>query len=55
MLRDWDKKHPGRIESIFNSIANVSPSQLADQSLFDFSNLSIDRSLGKIDVANINS
>jgi len=36
MLADWDRSHPGRIESIFSAIANVAPSQLADRSLFDF-------------------
>ena len=30
MLRDWEQKFPGRIESIFSSICNVSGSQLAD-------------------------
>ena len=36
MLQDWDKKHPGRIESIFAAVQNVAPSQLADGKLFDF-------------------
>lgn len=43
MLRDWEKKFPGRIESIFAAIKNVGPSQLADTSLFDFANLKIER------------
>ena len=43
MLQDWDAKHPGRIESIFRSITNVKPSQLADRKLFDFESLSVDR------------
>ena len=43
MLIDWDKKTPGRVEKIFKSIQNVSPSQLADKDLFDFENLPIDR------------
>ncbi|HBP91559.1 MAG TPA: tRNA 2-thiocytidine(32) synthetase TtcA, partial [Alcanivorax sp.] len=30
MLRRWDKEHPGRVESIFSSIQNIAPSQLAD-------------------------
>ncbi len=49
MLRDWDKQFPGRIENIFRAIANVSLSQLADVELFDFKNLEIDRSLGRLD------
>lgn len=44
MLLDWEKEHPSRIETIFNSIQNISPSQLADTSLFDFESLKIDRS-----------
>ena len=44
MLIEWDKKSPGRVEKIFKSIQNVSPSQLADRELFDFVNLPLDRS-----------
>ena len=36
MLQDWEREHPGRIDSIFRSIQNVSPSQLGDRDLFDF-------------------
>ncbi len=43
MLIEWDKKMPGRVEAIFKSIQNVSPSQLADRELFDFVNLPLDR------------
>lgn len=39
MLEQWDKEYPGRVESIFRSIANVSPSQLADTKLFPFTTL----------------
>ena len=39
LLRDWDKKFPGRIESIFRSIQNVAPSHLLDRALFDFENV----------------
>ncbi len=39
MLQDWDRKYPGRIETIFKSITNVAPSHLADTQLFDFVNL----------------
>ena len=44
MLVEWDEKTPGRIENIFNSTRNVSPSQLADGELFNFNELNIDRS-----------
>ena len=43
MLHDWEKQHPGRVENIFRSIQNVSPSQLADVKLFDFHNLPLNR------------
>ena len=39
MLRVWDKHFPGRLETIFTSLQNVAPSQLADKVLFDFVNL----------------
>ena len=39
MLREWEQKFPGRIESIFTSICNVAGSQLADPALFDFAGL----------------
>jgi tRNA 2-thiocytidine biosynthesis protein TtcA len=44
MFSDWEKVNPDRIENIFNSIRNISPSQLADTNLFNFMNLPIDRS-----------
>ncbi|ENJ8539895.1 tRNA 2-thiocytidine(32) synthetase TtcA [Raoultella planticola] len=43
MLGEWDKKDPGRVESVFKSMQNVSPSQLADRELFDFVNLPLER------------
>ncbi len=39
MLQNWERESPGKIESIFRSIQNVSPSQLADTELFDFAGL----------------
>ena len=59
MLNSWDKQFPGRIETIFSSIRNVAPSQLADTELFDFSGLQlgrveVDESLfDRIDVVNV--
>ncbi len=40
MLQEWEARYPGRVESIFASISNVAPSQLADTELFDFAGLS---------------
>src|SRR6476469_6785095 len=39
MLREWDKRFPGRIESIFNAMANVVPTHLLDRELHDFSGI----------------
>ncbi len=39
LLRDWDKKYPGRIDSMFKALSNVKPSHLLDQSLFNFHDL----------------
>ncbi len=36
MLREWERKHPGRIESICNAVGTVVPSHLLDRKLFDF-------------------
>ena len=39
MLQEWERKHPGRIESMFNALGNVAPSHLLDRRLFDFNQL----------------
>ncbi|UVO06600.1 tRNA 2-thiocytidine(32) synthetase TtcA [Pectobacterium polonicum] len=39
MLRDWDKRYPGRIETMFSAMQNVVPSHLADHALFDFKSI----------------
>lgn len=39
MLAEWEKTHPGRLESMFKAVTNVAPSQLADRELFDFAGL----------------
>jgi tRNA 2-thiocytidine biosynthesis protein TtcA len=43
MLQQWDKDTPGRTDNIFSAISKISPSQLADKDLFDFTHLTIDR------------
>jgi len=54
MLKQWDREYPGRVESIFRSIANVAPSQLADPRLFPFSGLkAISDEATPIDITNI--
>jgi len=39
MLTEWDKRQPGRTETIFKALTNVAPSQLCDTTLFDFAGL----------------
>ncbi len=39
MLADWERRFPGRIESIAAALGNVAPSQLMDAGLFDFAGL----------------
>ncbi len=39
MLRDWEKRFPGRIKNLFRGLANVVPSHLMDRRLFDFEHL----------------
>ena len=36
MLREWEKKFPGRVESMFSALQNVVPSHLLDGALYDF-------------------
>ena len=41
MLRDWEKKFPGRIENMFSALQSVVPSHLMDARLYDFKGLQI--------------
>lgn len=36
LLREWEKKFPGRVESLFTALTNVVPSHLLDQTLYPF-------------------
>ncbi|QWD74191.1 tRNA 2-thiocytidine(32) synthetase TtcA [Polynucleobacter sp. TSB-Sco08W16] len=45
MLRDWEKKFPGRVENLFRSMHHIVPSHLMDGEAFDFQNLEISTEL----------
>jgi len=39
MLREWERKSPGRVESMLRALTEVRPSHLLDRKLFDFTNM----------------
>ncbi|MDR2187502.1 MAG: tRNA 2-thiocytidine(32) synthetase TtcA [Azonexus sp.] len=41
MMADWDRRYPGRTQSVFTAMQQVTPSHLADRSLFDFAGLTL--------------
>jgi tRNA 2-thiocytidine biosynthesis protein TtcA len=36
MLGEWERRHPGRIDSIYNALSHIVPSHLMDRAQFDF-------------------
>ena len=42
LMREWEKKYPGRVESIFSSLSTVVPSHLMDPNMFGFKDLKVD-------------
>jgi tRNA 2-thiocytidine biosynthesis protein TtcA len=42
LMREWEKKHPGRVENIFSSLSTVVPSHLMDRDLFGFTDIKAD-------------
>jgi tRNA 2-thiocytidine biosynthesis protein TtcA len=39
MMNEWERRYPGRTESVLTALRNVVPSHLADLTLFDFKGL----------------
>jgi tRNA 2-thiocytidine biosynthesis protein TtcA len=39
MLKEWNRRYPGRVESIFSAMQNLVPSHLLDNGAFDFAGL----------------
>jgi len=42
LMRDWEKRFPGRVENIFSALSRVTPSHLMDRELFGFAGLKAD-------------
>lgn len=49
MMADWDRRYPGRTESVFTALQNIVPSHLADNALFDFQGLAVEDALSDMD------
>lgn len=39
LLREWEKRYPGRVENIMRSLQSIAPSHLLDRNRFDFASL----------------
>ena len=53
MMADWDKRYPGRTESVFTALQNIVPSHLADNVLFNFKGLQVGAELAGMDGGDI--
>jgi tRNA 2-thiocytidine biosynthesis protein TtcA len=42
MLQEWERRHPGRVDTIFAALSRVVPSHLMDREQFDFAGLMAD-------------
>ena len=51
MMEDWDRRYPGRTESVLTAMQNIVPSHLADNAQFDFRGLTLDTVVEEGDVA----
>ena len=49
MMAEWDKRYPGRTESVFTALQNIVPSHLADNAAFDFKGLHVGDALADMD------
>ncbi len=46
LLREWEKRYPGRVETMLNSLKHVRTSHLLDRNAFDFGRLPPSRDIG---------
>jgi tRNA 2-thiocytidine biosynthesis protein TtcA len=37
MIAEWERRHPGRIDSMFRALSDIVPTHMMDRKLFDFS------------------
>ncbi len=51
MLAEWEKRHPGRVDSMFRALSDLVPSHLMDRRLFDFAAVRATGTAGKGDRA----
>jgi len=51
MMEDWDRRYPGRTESVFTAMQNILPSHLADNAQFDFRGLTLATPVAEGDIA----
>ena len=51
MMEDWDRRFPGRTESVFTAMQNIVPSHLADNMQFDFRSLTLETPVDEGDIA----
>ncbi len=51
MMEDWDRRYPGRTESVFTAMQNILPSHLADNAQFDFRGLTLATPVDEGDIA----
>lgn len=49
MMADWDRRYPGRTESVFTALQNIVPSHLADNAAFDFKGLHVGDAIAEMD------
>jgi tRNA 2-thiocytidine biosynthesis protein TtcA len=50
LLREWEKRHPGRVETMLNSLKHVRSAHLLDRSAFDFDRLPPSRAGAEIEL-----
>jgi tRNA 2-thiocytidine biosynthesis protein TtcA len=39
MIREWDKRFPGRVDNMFSAMGNIVPSHMMDRNLYPFTTL----------------